>query len=521
MKARRDRTLARVASAGLAGVLLLASLVTFFLWRGSIGADERAVGGLAEALGGRAESMIVDARTLLQEFEKLPHTRCGPQHLNALQSAAISRPHIRAIGYWRAASRQCGVGFLSGAGLRPPRADRIYESGVVAWWPKPATEVGGIQLFLMRFGDHDVAIDPHALLDVGPLEGREAGLWVEGLLLTARPAGAKLPDPTSLPVGLTMDRERARAISRFSRRGEMRIEIVAVEPLDQFWSRYRSVVLLGAGSAVLLLTIWLYLLLRYTRYKLSRATQLREAIAKGRITVQYQPIVHLESRRCIGAEVLARWTTDRNEEVPPDSFVALAEREGLVTDLSTAVLARAIAELGPWLAERPGISLALNLGSEDLHDQRFASVLCSSLVSAGLPASAFKLEITERALVDSDLARTRIAEFRALGHEVAVDDFGTGYSSLSYLSGFSLDQLKIDKTFVEAIGTGAATSHVVVHVIEMARSLNLRMVAEGVEQSSQVEWLRAHGVECGQGYHFSRPVGAEEFKAFADVPGGE
>ncbi len=513
----RDGTLARVASAGLAGVLLLASVFTFFLWRGSIGADERAVGGLAEALGARAESMIVDARTLLQDFEKLPYARCSTRHLDALETAAISRPHIRAIGYWRAASRLCGVGFLSGPGLRPPRADRIYDSGVVAWWPSPATEVGGIELFLMRFGDHDVAIDPHALLDVGPLEGRAAGLWVEGLRLTARPSDAELPVPSALPVGLTMDRERARAISRFSRQGEMPIDIVAVEPLEQFWNRYRGVVVVGAISGALLLTLWLYLLLRYTRHKMSRATQLREAIAKGRITVQYQPIVNLDTRRCVGAEILARWTTERNEIVPPDSFVALAESEGIVTDLTTAVLQRAMSELGPWLVERPSLTLALNLGSEDLHDLRFAAVLASSLSDAGLTPSTIKLEITERALVDTDLARSRIAEFRALGHQVAVDDFGTGYSSLGYLSSFALDQLKIDKSFVEAIGTGAATSHVVVHVIEMARSLNLRMVAEGVEQSSQAEWLRAHGVEFVQGFHFSRPLGAEAFMAFVEA----
>lgn len=233
----RDGTLARVATAGLAGVLLLAIAFTLFLWRSSVRADERAVGSLADVLGARAEAMILDARDLLQDFERLPQERCGPEHLRVLQDAAIGRPHIRAIGYWRAAERRCGVGFLTGAGLRPPRADRIYSSGVVAWWPSPATEVGGVQLFLMRFGDHDVAIDPRALLDVGPLEGREAGLWVEGLRLTARPASAELPLPGALPVGLTMDRDAGRAISRFSRGDEMLIDIVAVEPLDRFWER--------------------------------------------------------------------------------------------------------------------------------------------------------------------------------------------------------------------------------------------------------------------------------------------
>ncbi len=515
----RDRTLARVATAGLAGVLVLASSFTFLLWRGSIGADERAVGSLAEALGAQAEAMILDARRLLVEFEALPQERCSAEHLAALQNAAISRPHIRAIGYWRAAERRCGVGFLTGAGLRPPRADRIYDSGVVAWWPSPATEVGGVQLFLLRFGDHDLAIDPHALLDVGPLEGRQAGLWVEGLRLTSRPAGAALPAPSALPVGLTMDRERSRTLSRYSRSGEMPIDIVAIEPLEQFWGRYRSAVLGGAAAGVLLLSLWLYVLLRYTRHRLSRATQLREAIAKGRIEVLYQPIVALDSGRCAGAEILARWTTERGEAVPPDSFVAVAEKEGLLTDLTLAVLDRSLTELREFLLERPSLSLALNIGSQDLHDSRFAEALDSGLRAAGVPPATYKLELTERALVNADLARRAIADFRARGHSVAVDDFGTGYSSLAYLAGFSVDQLKIDKTFVEAIGTGAATSHVVVHVIEMAQSLKLRMVAEGVELSMQADWLKSQGVEFGQGYFFSEPLAAEEFRAFVERVG--
>jgi len=512
----RDGTLVRVAATGLVGVLLLAVVFTATLYRSSVGADERAVAALAEALGARAESMILDARTLLQEFERLPHRRCGPAHLAALQDAAIGRPHIRAIGYWRAADRQCGVGFLAGEGLRPPRADRIYDSGVIAWWPKPATRVGGVQLFLMRFGDHDVALDPHALLDVGPLEGRQAGLWVEGLRLTARPDTAALPEPASLPVGLTMDREGGRAIARFSRPGEMPIDIVAVEPLGQFWSRYRGAVVGGSALGVGLLGLWLYLLLRYTRHRLSRTTQLREAIAKDRIAAVYQPIVDLDTGRCIGAEILARWTTEREERVPPDVFVALAEKEGLITDLTLAVLHKALRELGPWLVARPDLTLALNLGSQDLHDQRFIDALPKALEAAGLPPTAIKLEITERALVDTELARARIAEFRDRGHAVAVDDFGTGYSSLAYLASFSLDQLKIDKAFVEAIGTGAATSHVVVHVIEMARSLKLRMVAEGVEEEAQASWLRHQGVDFVQGFLYSRPVGAEEFRAFVE-----
>jgi sensor c-di-GMP phosphodiesterase-like protein len=513
MKAR-DRQAVAISLAGLAGIGAVLAVLGLYLWRGSVAADEEAVGGLATTLGARTEAMILDTRTLLEGFEALPHRRCGSDHLKALQDAAMSRPHIRAIGYWRAVDRLCGVGFLQATGLRPPRADRIYASGVIAWWPSAETEVGGVQLFLMRFGDHDVAIDPHALLDVGPLEGREAALWVEGLQLTARPAGATLPRPDALPIGLTIDRAGDRAISRYSRGGEIPIEIVAVEPLQVFWERYRTTLLVGALVGLLLLAGWMYGVIRYTRHRMSRTTQLREAIERGRIMTRYQPVMDLASQKCTGAEVLARWTTERGEVVPPESFVNLAEREGLLTALTLAVLRNALRELLPLLRERPGLALNLNLGSEDLHAERFVETLEQELAARALPSNTIKLEITERALVDADLARACITRLRSRGHEVAVDDFGTGYSSLSYLSTFSLDVLKIDKSFVEAIGTGAATSHVIVHVVEMARSLGLSMVAEGVETEAQASWLREHGVESAQGFLYARPLTAEDFVAF-------
>jgi sensor c-di-GMP phosphodiesterase-like protein len=125
-----------------------------------------------------------------------------------------------------------------------------------------------------------------------------------------------------------------------------------------------------------------------------------------------------------------------------------------------------------------------------------------------------KLEITERALVNTETSRLLIRDFRQRGHQVAVDDFGTGYSSLSYLQSFELDVLKIDKSFVDAIGTEAATSQVIVHVIEMAKSLGLATIAEGVETRDQLDWLIAHEVAFGQGYLFSHALPAAAFAEF-------
>ena len=511
---RPDRVIIDISIAALGGIAVLFASLTWYLWRGSFTAEEALVGGLATSLGERTEAMILDTRALLVEFDSLPQTRCSPAHLRALQNAAMGRPHIRAIGYWRAAERQCGVGFLQTDALKPARADSIYASGVIAWWPGPQTAVGGVQLFLMRYGDHDVAIDPRGLLAVGPLQERQVGLWVEKLRLASEPAGADLPEPLSLKVGLTLDRKNGRAISRYSRGGEMPIEVVAIEPIGTFWSRYAPMLVVGSGVGLLLVAGWLFALMRYTRHRLSLASMLRTALAAQRVHAVYQPVIDLSTGRCVGAEALARWTLEGGASVSPESFVPVAELTGQSTELAFAVLRVTLADLGDLLRASPHLSVNLNLSVDELKSERFAEVLDAELDRSGLKHGAITLELTERALISTESARTMIARLRQRGHRVALDDFGTGYSSLAYLSDLELDVIKIDKLFVHSIGTEAATSQVITHVIEMARSLGLRTVAEGVETVAQRDWLKAHGVDYGQGWVFSKPLSAGEFTAF-------
>jgi sensor c-di-GMP phosphodiesterase-like protein len=508
---RRGKIVLGAALAALVGVALLFASIIWFLWKESVASEAAYSGGLAASLGQRTERIIVDTRDMLAGFDRLEATRCSQAHLQAMKDAAISRPYIRAIGYWQATDRICAVGFLPIQGLKPPRADRIYDTGVIAWWPSKQTEVGGVQLFLMRFGDHDVAIDPRLLLDLGPMEHRQAGLWVEKLRMSAFPWDATLPDPDTVPIGVTVDQRNERVISRFSRNQIMPIDVVAIEPLDNFWARHSQSLAVGAALGLLLVVAWIYLILRYSRHQLSLATELRQAIASGRIAVHYQPVMDLVSGRCVGAEALARWERSNGEAVGPDVFIPVAEDAGLVQDITLAVLRTLVREMKRMLAEFPDMSINLNLAPDDLKHERIGQELARILASAGLTPRAIKLEITERALVNSESSRAMIREFRSLGHQVAVDDFGTGYSSLSYLQSFELDVLKIDKSFVEAIGTEAATSQVIVHVIEMAKSLGLVTVAEGVETRGQMDWLVAHGVHLGQGYLFSNALPAGEF----------
>lgn len=511
---RRERKLIGITLAAVAGVVLLLGALLWVLWSDSIETETAVAGRFASALGERTEAILLDTRDLLAEFDRLPDTRCSSGHLQAMQDAAISRPWLRAIGHWRGVERLCSVGFLQSRELKPTRADRIYESGVVAWWPSEQTEVGGVRLFLMRFGDHDAAIDPRMLIEIGPLQQRQVGLWVENLPLATQPVDADLPNPRTLATGVSIDAEAGRIVSHFSHRALLPVDVVAIEPFASFWQRNMRTLVISGVIAVLLSAAWIDLMRRYSRQRLSLDAELHESVARGQIGVQYQPVVSLCTGKCIGAEALARWTRDNGEAVSPETFIPIAERTGLVSQITLAVLSTVIHDLSKLRRLQPSLHINLNLSAHDLKDERFAAALGERLQRADVPPGAITLEITERALVDSDIARGMVHRFRQNGHRVAVDDFGTGYSSLSYLETFELDVLKIDRSFVEAIEKGSASSSVIEHVIGMARSLGLETVAEGVQTEAQRQWLLAHGVNAAQGFLFSPPLDVDDLAAF-------
>lgn len=503
--------------AAVLGVTILFSVMVWLFWRESIASEETYEGGLAETLGKRTEHIFADTRDMLAGFDKLDSPRCSEKHLQSLREAAVSRPFVRGIGYWQADQRLCGVGFLPTSGLKPSHADRIYDNGVIAWWPSKETEVGGVQLFLMRYGDHDVAIDPRLLLDFESSPQRQAGLWVEKLRMSAVPWDAEFPPPDSIPIGITVENDKGVVVSHFALNDVLPIDVVAREPIANFWSRHGALLAIGIVLGVMTVLGWVDIVMRLSRRQLDPATELKRAIAACDISVHYQPVMDLRTLRCVGAEALARWTTASGDMVSPNVFIPIAEKAGLIQELTLCVAAILVRDLKRIFKDVGPTSINLNLSPDDLQNDRVARELEAALKQAGLPPNAVKLEITERALVNADSARKLIGEWRSRGHEVAVDDFGTGYSSLSYLQSFELDVLKIDKSFVDAIGTGAATSQVILHVIDMAKSLGLNIVAEGVETQQQAQWLIEHGVRYAQGYLFAKPLPFDDFLVFFRV----
>jgi len=246
--------------------------------------------------------------------------------------------------------------------------------------------------------------------------------------------------------------------------------------------------------------------------RLSLERELRNGLAQGELKVYYQPQVSLNDGRITGVEALVRWQHPIRGLVEPNDFLPMAEETGLICQIDEYVQAQAFTDVAYWRAKGHGdIQLSVNLSAVQLEKEGFVDRFISSLQQSGLEASGVKLEITENTLMqDMEVIIPKLKELRRLGVQIAIDDFGTGYSSLSYLQQFPIQTLKIDRSFVGDIREDETDASIVNAIVAMARGLKLDLIAEGVENRTQLRYLHAQGCSEGQGYIFSKPVPAND-----------
>jgi len=250
--------------------------------------------------------------------------------------------------------------------------------------------------------------------------------------------------------------------------------------------------------------------------RLALESDLRNAVERGEFVLHYQPIIDVKSGQITAVEALIRWRHPQRGLVAPDDFIPFTEETGLIMQIGEYALREACAQTRAWQDDGfDPVRMMVNLSARQLLNAGLVKDIARILDETGLPAEFLHLEITESAVMKNiEWSGMILQQLRAMGIAVSIDDFGTGYSSLGYLKRLPIDAVKIDRSFIRDLATDANDNAIVTAIIAIARSLKLRVIAEGVETTEQLDFLRSHHCDAFQGFLVSAPVPPQQFVKF-------
>jgi len=476
----------------------------------SFAAERAKAQSLATEVVRRADTASVQMRSALRQLEAPPaHQPCSDDGMHRMASAVLEYDQIQGAGYADGNRLICtSAGSLDrpidlGAPQFHTRGGFSVRTGVRLPFAR------GVGLIVVGApSGYVMFVHPRLTVDIALANNREAigviGVSAPRLINGRGQIEMGLLHPFYASHQTDFVAQNQLVSVQPSKSGDYAgVAILPIDEIQDGMGRYLLVLLpvglVCGGGLILLLRVLM-------RAENSLATIAKRALKTDEFYLRYQPLVELETGRWIGAEALVRWHRPTGEEMRPDLFIPYFEEKGLIGDLTDKVFDMLAADVGTELKGRDDFYIAINLASEDLRGDRLAGLIDTLLARTGCAARHFAVEATERGLIDAREGNQALQAVRDRGVCAALDDFGTGYSSLAYLQKFPLDYIKIDKSFVDSIATGAATSSVVVHIINMARDLKLGIIAEGVETEEQARFLIERGVVYGQGWLFARPM---------------
>ncbi len=493
-------------AACLLAILLTISAALYLAHRQSVVEESAAAAAMSRELLRRVDDMGIQAS---DAYERLSAARmadpCADRGLALMRDIGMKSNYLQAVGHVRDGRLLCSSFGRYDGGL--PLGPIAYVSAMGASIrPSVDLGLGGDRRFLvLEKGQFATAIHGSTMLDVfTDRNGISLGIYgiSSGLPLATRgafdPAWTKrLGDEQQATF---YDGDHLVSIQRSS---QFDLATYTAVPTELLVKRLREIatlllplgLLLGAGLSLAVFYL--------ARQQNSTITSLRLALKRHEFVLHYQPIVNLETRRMVGVEVLMRWPREGGD-VRPDMFIRAAEDTGLIGQFTEYVVAKISKDAPVYLARFPDCYISINLSSPDLHDVCTVDLLRRLITTPGIPAANIMVELTEHSFRDAARATPTVKAIRALGIRVAIDDFGTGFSNLAQLATLEVDVLKIDKVFIDAIGTAAPTSEVALHIIHMGESLGLTVIGEGIETEAQAQFLHDYGVGYGQGWLYAR-----------------
>ncbi|AXB80611.1 EAL domain-containing protein [Novosphingobium sp. P6W] len=472
-------------------------------------AQQRHIDSLAVRALDRAEFHFKTMDSALHIVAEQNYAPCSEGGILQLRSIVVGNRSVDEIQVYDADRLKCSS--WDRPPVNPTAGDVIVGPPIDNFLTNVRSAIpGSVDMVGLRSGRYAVLTRPDRLLDeIGDPRLRVTILHGETILAATRLDG-DLPGTRNRASGV--DTEGMQSLLAVAKGRALTVRITGDRSAVQVDTTREMiiVVLLGLAGSSLGGLLARRLIARDSSFH----GALEAGIRNGEMEVEYQPIINLKTGRCAGAEALVRWRQSDGTFVPPDAFLPLAEQHGLLDDLTDLVIEKVVFDLQEMLKNRRDIYVAINISSSDMESGRFLDVIGTAIAGTEVAVSNIWIEATERSFIDAKKAKRTTERARAAGHRVAIDDFGTGYSSLSLLQHLPLTTLKIDRSFVEGIGADSATRSVIPFIVDMAQSIGLDLVAEGVEAVEQAEYLLSIGVTHAQGWLYSKSLPIENFISY-------
>ncbi|WP_421550702.1 EAL domain-containing protein [Kluyvera intermedia] len=463
----------------------------------------------------RTGQVMDQVKSALKQMDTLTTPGCTRIHQQEMRRLSYSWRYIQEVLYIDGLTTKCSSLENNGKTFTFPQPDRVTPAGYRAWYTEQNDL--GVKRYMAAFASehHMVIIDPISFIDVIPFTNNTTQIALISAHNNRVFASSDELDPKVWERihknNLTTLTEN-NVVYTVRQYPDLQLTILtwsSTLPLSERL-HHQLLIWMPAGMLFSLLASWL--IIRVLRRLQSPHQRMLDALNNAEITVNYQPIVSLQDGKVVGCEALARWKQPDGSYLSPDIFIPLAEQTGLITHLTENVVKSVFHDLGKWLHLHPDFHVSINLSVADFHSVVLRTLLHQQLRTWNIKPQQIALELTERGFADSKTTLPAIAAYRRNGHPVYIDDFGTGYSSLRYLQDLEVDTLKLDKSFVDALEYAQVTPY----IIEMAKTLQLNIVAEGIETPCQEKWLREHGVQFGQGWLYSKALPKEAFILWAE-----
>ncbi|RZN43033.1 EAL domain-containing protein [Escherichia sp. E2748] len=490
---------------------IILSLWIAFIWAKSEVNNQLRV--FAQLALDKSELVIQQADSASDEAKRYQGQVCTPDHQKRMLNIIRGYLYINELIYAQDNHFLCSSLIAPADGYMIAPADYKRDPDISIYYYRDTPFFSGYKMTYMQRGNYVAVINPlfwsEVISDDPTLQWGVYDTVTKTFFSLSNQASAETFTPLIHLNDLTVQRNgHLYAMVHSTKRPIAAIVATSNKRLiAHFYNHLIFALPAGIFCSLVLLLLWLRISQEYQSPK----RKLQRALEKRQLCLYYQPIIDIKTEKCIGAEALLRWPGGQGQVMSPAEFIPLAEKEGMIELVTDYVIDNVFSDLGAYLATHADRYVSINLSASDFHTSRLIARTNQKIEQYAVRPQQIKFEVTEHAFLDVTKMTPIIHAFRQAGYEVAIDDFGIGYSNLHNLNSLNIDILKIDKSFVETLTTHKTSHLIAEHIIELAHSLGLKTIAEGVETSEQVNWLRKRGVRYCQGWYFAKAMPPQMF----------